>query len=44
MLNERNQKCHVGTSLAVQWLGLYAPNVGGQGSIPGHKSRSNVPQ
>ena len=44
MLGERNQKCHVGTSLVAQWLGLHGPNVGGQGSIPGHKSRSKMPQ
>ena len=44
MLNERNRKCHVGTSWAVQWLGLHAPNVGDQGSIPGHKGRCNVPR
>ena len=25
----------MGTSVAVQWLGLPAPNAGGKGSIPG---------
>ena len=32
------------TSLVVQWLRLYAPNAGGQGSIPGQESRSCMPQ
>ena len=32
---------HLGTSPAFQWLRLCAPNVGGTGSIPGHKT--NIP-
>ena len=32
---------HVGTSLAVQWLRLRAPNAGGTGSIPG--GGTNIP-
>ena len=34
-----------GTSLVVQWLGLCAPNGGGQGSIPGQVvPRSHMPE
>ena len=33
-----------GTSLVVQWLGLWAPNTGGPGSIPGQGTRSHMPQ
>ena len=33
--NRRSQRCEVGTSLAVQWLGLRASTAGGMGSIPG---------
>ncbi|TEA26217.1 hypothetical protein DBR06_SOUSAS37210006, partial [Sousa chinensis] len=29
-------------SLAVQWLGLCAPNAGGPGSIPGRGTRSHM--
>ena len=29
----------LGTSLAVQWLGLCAPNAGGTGSIPGRGTK-----
>ena len=32
------------TSLVVQWLRLYAPNAGGQGSIPGQGTRSHMVQ
>ena len=28
----------------VQWLGLYAPNAGGQGSIPSQGTRSHMVQ
>ena len=31
-----------GTSLAVQWIRLRAPNAGGLGSIPGQETRSHV--
>ena len=31
-----------GTSLAVQWLRLHAPNAGGMGSIPGQGTRSHM--
>ena len=31
-------------NIAVQWLRLHAPNVGGPGSIPGQGTRSNMPQ
>ena len=31
---------HEGTSLAVQWERLHAPNAGGPGSIPGRRTRS----
>ena len=34
----------LGTSLVVQWLRLCAPNAGGPGSIPGHGTRSHMPQ
>ena len=30
------------TSLVAQWLGLCAPNTGGQGSIPGQGTRSHT--
>ena len=30
---------HPGTSLAVQWLRLCAPNAGGMGSIPGQGTK-----
>ena len=33
-----------GTSLAVQWLRLHAPNAGGLGSIPGQGTRSLMPK
>ena len=33
-----------GTSLAVQWLRLHAPNAGGLVSIPGQGNRSHMPQ
>ena len=33
-----------GTSLAVQWLRLHAPNAGGPGSIPGQGTRSIITQ
>ena len=33
-----------GTSLVVQWLRSWAPNVGGLNLIPGHGTRSFVPQ
>ena len=33
-----------GTSLAVQWLRLHAPNAGDPGSIPGQGTRSPMPQ
>ena len=29
----------MGTSLAVQWLRLHTPNVGGTGSIPGQGTK-----
>ena len=32
------------TSLLVQWLRLYIPNAGGQGSIPGQGTRSHISQ
>ena len=32
------------TSLVVKWLSLHAPNAGGLGSIPGQRTRSNMPQ
>ena len=35
-------KGSAGTSLAVQWLGLHAPNAGGLGSIPGRGTRSHM--
>ena len=31
-------------SLVVQWLRLYAPNVGSPGSIPGQTTRAHTPQ
>ncbi|TEA38516.1 hypothetical protein DBR06_SOUSAS110424, partial [Sousa chinensis] len=31
-------------SLVVQWLRLRTPNAGGLGSIPGHGTRSHMPQ
>ena len=34
----------LGTSLAVQWLRLHAPNAGSPGSIPGQGTRSYMPQ
>ena len=34
----------LGTSLVVQWLGLYAPDAGGPGSIPGRGARSVMSQ
>ena len=34
----------LGTSLAVQWLRLHAPNAGGPGSILGPETRSHMPQ
>ena len=33
-----------GISLVVQWLRLWAPNVGGPGLIPGLGIRSHLPQ
>ena len=30
---------HLGTSLAVQWLRLLAPNAGDMGSIPGQETK-----
>ena len=35
---------HFGTSLAVQWLRLCAPNAGCPGSIPGQVARSHMVQ
>ena len=35
---------HLGTSLVIQWLRLYAPNAGEPGLIPGWGTRSYVPQ
>ena len=37
-------KIESGTSLAVQWLRLHAPNAGGLGSIFGQGTRSHMPQ
>ena len=42
-------KCNVGTqkwllSPVVQWLRLCVPSVAGPGSIPGHGTRSHMPQ
>ena len=37
-------KTVLGTSLAVQWLRLHAPNAGGWGSITGQGTRSRMPQ
>ena len=34
----------IGTSLAVRWLKLHAPNSGGPGSIPGWGTRSHMLQ
>ena len=31
--------CQIGTSLAIQWLELCAPNVEGAGSIPGWETK-----
>ena len=31
-----------GTSLVVQWIGLYTPNAGGPGLIPGQGTRSHM--
>ena len=36
------KKDRLGTSLAVQWLRLHTPNVGGPGSIPVQGTRSHV--
>ena len=33
----------LGTSLAVQWLRLHAPNAGGPGSMPGQGTRAHMP-
>ena len=33
------RKADGGTSLVVKWLRLYAPNAGGQGSIPGQGTK-----
>ena len=33
-----------GTSLVIQWLALYAPSAGDQGSVPGLGTRSCMPQ
>ena len=38
------QNILLGTSLVVQWLGIYTPNAGGPGSIPGQGTRSHMPQ
>ena len=38
-INRGMEKEDVGTSLAVQWLRLCAPNVGGTGSIPGRGTK-----
>ena len=35
---------HAGTFLVVQWLRYHTPNAGGLGSIPGHGTRSYMPQ
>ena len=35
---------YIGTSLAVQWLRLHAPNAGGLDLIPGQGTRSHMPQ
>ena len=37
-----NEKKSTGTSLAILWLRLHAPNAGGMGSIPGR--RNKIPQ
>ena len=34
----------LGTSLAVQWLRLHAPNAGGPGSMPGRGTRAHMAQ
>ena len=34
----------LGTSLVVQWLGLWVPSAGGPGSIPGQGARSHMLQ
>ena len=31
-----------GTSLVAQWVGLWVPNAGGSGSIPGQGTRSHM--
>ena len=33
-----------GTTLVVQWLRLHTPNIGDLGLIPGHGTRSLMPQ
>ena len=35
---------HLGTSLAFQWLRLYAPSAGGPGPIPSQGTRPHVLQ
>ena len=37
------EKMTLGTSLLVQWLGLWAPNAGDVGLIPGQGTRSHMP-
>ena len=40
LASDNQLKPFLGTSLAVQWLRLRAPNAGGPGSIPGQGTRS----
>ena len=39
-----HQKYNMGTSLVIQWLRLFAPNVGGLDLIPGQGTRSHMLQ
>ena len=43
-LDLRRETLRVGTSLVVQWLRLYNPNVGAWDLIPGHGTGSHIPQ
>ena len=41
-MKKTDKKQATGTSLVVQWIRLCAPNAGGQGSIPGQGTRSQM--
>ena len=38
------KECYTGTSLGVQWLGLWTLNGGEPGSIPSQETRSHIQQ